>query len=184
MIRLSKITDYGILLLAHMASCKDRDHQGASNVLHVARELATDVDLPLPVVSKILKSLAREGILESHRGAKGGYSLRVDANQISVAQMIAVLEGPVAMTECAVAPGICLHEDSCSVREPWQVINRVVNNALSEITLADLTQGSVMRPSPLDQLINHSNKTSELKESTASIAPAAHAKGTEDLFDV
>lgn len=163
MIRLSKITDYGILILAHMATSRARAGDDPGRSLHAARELAEDVDLPLPVVSKILKSLARDGILESQRGAKGGYSLRVPADQISVAEMIEVLEGPVAMTECAVAAGICLHEGSCSVRDPWQLINRVIKDALDEITLADLTEGGAMNPRPLDRLIAFSQNASRDK---------------------
>ena len=107
-------------------------------MIHNARELAAQVDLPLPMVSKILKSLARKGVIESHRGAKGGYSMSARAEQLTVSQMIAVLEGPVAMTECAMSAGLCLHENTCSMRNPWQMINRVVKNALDEITLADL----------------------------------------------
>jgi FeS assembly SUF system regulator len=151
MLRLSKITDYGIVLLAHMASCGNLALNGPSRARHSARELAEDVDLPLPVVSKILKTLARGGIIESHRGAKGGYSLRDDHHEITVANMISVLEGPVAMTECSASSGSCLLEDSCSVRDPWQIINRVVNDALSEITLGDLAQGGSVTSRPLDR---------------------------------
>ncbi|MCP5041455.1 MAG: SUF system Fe-S cluster assembly regulator [bacterium] len=143
MFRLSKITDYGILLLSYMASSESPSDRG---VVHNARELAERVDLPLPVVSKILKSLAREGVIESRRGARGGYSLRPNAARMTVAQMIAVLEGPLAMTECAASTGLCLHEDTCSMRSPWRLINRVVKNALDEITLADLVHAN----DPLD----------------------------------
>jgi len=139
MFRLSKITDYGILLLSQMASEAAREGQP---VIHNARELADQVELPLPVVSKILKSLAREGLLESHRGARGGYSLTTDAEDLSVSRMISVLEGPVAMTECAASVGLCLHEDSCAMRNPWQLINHVVKSALDEISLADLVRAS------------------------------------------
>ncbi|MFT5441408.1 MAG: FeS assembly SUF system regulator [Myxococcota bacterium] len=177
MFRLSKITDYGILLLAHMASSDgsgdgdSKSNDRATGKLHTARELAESVDLPLPVVSKVLKSLARQGTIESHRGAKGGYSLRADATEITVAEMIAVLEGPVAMTECAASSGLCLHEDSCSVRDPWQVINRVVKDALSQITLADLVQTTSSGPNPLDRFIR------PLPQPSAALQP----DGTEDL---
>jgi len=129
--RLSKITDYGIVLLAHLAS-------GEREVPHAARDLANAVDLPLPVVSKVLKSLARRGLLESHRGSKGGYALSRRPSDITVAEMIAALEGPVALTECGLASAICSHEGSCAVRDPWQVINRVVQESLAQVTLADL----------------------------------------------
>lgn len=131
MFRLSKGTDYGIRILAHLA----KDEVGTT---HNAREVAEDLHLPFPMVSKVMKSLARSGVLESHRGAKGGFSLTREPGQLSVADMITALEGPVALTECQVGPSVCQHEGSCSVQEPWNVINRSVENTLSTITLSDL----------------------------------------------
>ena len=131
MIKLSRVTDYGIVLLAHFAGREDGSTRSA-------REVAQETRLPAPMVSKILKSLAREGLLLSHRGAKGGYSLARSPEEISVSEMIAALEGPIGLTECTVHPGACVQESNCHVREPWQQINQVVRNALGAITLADL----------------------------------------------
>jgi len=148
--RLSKITDYGIVLLAHLARDGAGDAGGEVDSPHNAREVAAEVDLPLPVVSKILKSLARRGILESHRGSKGGYSLVRRPEEITVSEMIAALEGPVALTECSLAPQICQHEGSCAIRDPWQVINRAVQGALDQVTLADLIDPTFPRsPTPV-----------------------------------
>jgi Rrf2 family protein len=97
------------------------------------------------MVSKILKAMAREGLLVSQRGSKGGYRLVRDPEDLSVSEMIRVLEGPVALTDCAIGPALCEHETMCAVREPWQLISRVVEKALAEVTLADLVRG---RPSP------------------------------------
>ena len=135
MFRLSKITDYGIVLLARLA----RDTEGTT---HNARELAAEVDLPAPVVSKILKLLARAEVLESRRGAKGGYALVRQPEDLTVEEMIRVLEGPVALTQCSAAPSSCEHETNCAVREPWRIISGVVEEALSTITLADLNNRS------------------------------------------
>ena len=92
----------------------------------------------MPVVSKVLKSLAREGLLASQRGSKGGYTLARPPEDISVPEMITALEGPISLTECTVHPGACSQESSCDVREPWQRINAAVHSALAKITLADL----------------------------------------------
>jgi len=134
--RLSKLTDYGIVLLAHLA--KEAIATPGPAPTHTARELASDVDLPVPVVSKLLKQLARDGVIESHRGAKGGYSLTRRPEELSVAEMIAALEGPVALTQCSIGPALCEHEVGCAVRDPWQVINQVVQYSLAGVTLADL----------------------------------------------
>jgi FeS assembly SUF system regulator len=133
MIRLSRLSDYGIVLMALLAG-----RAGADGAPHAAREVAAQAHLPLPVVSKVLKALARRGLLVSHRGAKGGFSLARPPEQITAAEMIAALEGPIGLTECAAHPGACVQEASCHVREPWQRINAAVRRALAEVTLADL----------------------------------------------
>lgn len=137
MLRLSKLTDYGIVLLAELA----REPAGGT---HNARELSEKTRLPFPVVGKVLKTLAREGILASHRGAKGGYALARPPGQISVAKVIAALEGPVTLTECGL--GTCEHEPDCSVRSPWERINRVVAETLEKVTVADLVRPADVIP--------------------------------------
>ena len=138
MFRLSKTTDYGIVLLAKLAQDPGAEPRNA-------RELAQCSDLPVPMVSKVLKALAREGLLVSQRGSKGGYRLAREPEELTVSEMIRVLEGPVALTDCAIGPALCEHETMCAVREPWQLISRVVEQALAGVTLADLVRG---RPSP------------------------------------
>jgi FeS assembly SUF system regulator len=146
MFRLSRITDYGIVLMAHLAARQpERTHN--------AREVAEETQLPAPVVSKILKALAREGLLQSQRGAKGGYALSRPAREISAAEIITALEGPIGLTECTVRPGACVQEASCHVREPWQRINSVVRDALGNVTLADLARPPGAAPAvPLSQI--------------------------------
>jgi FeS assembly SUF system regulator len=145
MIRLSRLTDYGIVLMATLA-------QSDEVTPHNARELAAEVGLPDPVVSKLLKALARGGLLQSHRGAKGGYSLARTPAEISVPEMIEVLEGPIRLTECAQHPGACAQESSCQVREPWQLINAAVYDALARISLADLAAPTTDLVIPLTSL--------------------------------
>jgi FeS assembly SUF system regulator len=142
MIRMSKLTDYGIVLLVQLATFRRQGGGTDPRASHNARELAEETHLPLPVVSKLLKILAREGILISHRGAKGGYSLARPPEELSVAEVIRVLEGPIALTECGVHPGQCAQETSCSVRAPWQRINEVIVGALREVTVAELVPGA------------------------------------------
>lgn len=130
MIRITKQTDYGIVLLTHLAA--NPEHQ------YNAPELAAEARLPLPMVSKILKLLARETLLVSHRGVKGGYSLARQPEAISMAEIIAALEGPIALTECISVEGDCSHEPLCPVRSNWRRINQAVRTALAGITLAEM----------------------------------------------
>ena len=133
MIRLSKFADYGIVLLTYMANGKDDSPQ-------TARHLSELAELPLPTVSKILKAFSRAGLLVSHRGKQGGYSLAREPTKISVAQMISAIEGPIAMTECSShAPGLCAMEQRCPVRGNWRRINEAVRLALDGLTLAVMT---------------------------------------------
>ena len=131
MIRMTKLTDYGIVLLSRLASQPNLETQ-------TARDLATCAGLPYPMASKILKALARAGLLASQRGAKGGYSLAYQPEEISVGDVIEALEGPIGITECASSPGSCEHEPTCPVRARWQEISGAVRNFLEEIPLTDL----------------------------------------------
>ena len=131
MIRMSKETDYGIILMTYFASRREE-------LTVSAREVARDVGLPFPMVSKILKVLARGKLLGSHRGARGGYSLARPGEQISVAEIIDTLEGPVAMTECIESPGECRHEPICGLRSTWEQINGLVLDSLAGISLTEL----------------------------------------------
>jgi FeS assembly SUF system regulator len=133
MFRLTKLTDYGIVLLTHFAQHPEREAQNA-------RELALETRLPLPTVGKLLKELAHEGLLVSHRGIHGGYALARKPEQISVADVIAALEGPIAITECnnTADPGLCEHESCCPVRTNWQLVNRAILQALEKISLAEM----------------------------------------------
>jgi FeS assembly SUF system regulator len=139
MLRISKLTDYGIVLLARFAAAP-RDAQLS------ARELAERAALPLPAASKMLKQLTAAGLLESLRGAKGGYRLVRAPEQITVAEIVHALEGPIALMECTAGPGHCEQEARCTVQEPWHRINRAVLDALSRVTLADLAHPSAAPP--------------------------------------
>jgi Rrf2 family protein len=109
-----------------------------------AREAAGWCGLSLPMVSKILKSLAREGIVASHRGVSGGYHLTRPAEQIPVAHVIRALEGPIAMVECAAHAGSCEQEPICPTRVSWARINREIESALERVPLSEL----IARPAP------------------------------------
>jgi FeS assembly SUF system regulator len=132
MIRLGKLTDYGLVLMSYVAKSDSRS-------LHTARELAAESKLPLPTVSKLLKVLLQSGFLASHRGTKGGYSLARDARDISVAEIISALEGPIGLTECTTdVSGLCDLEPSCPIKRNQRVISQAVRGALEKLTLADL----------------------------------------------
>lgn len=131
MLRITKEADYGVMLLAAMASRRGGE-------VHSAKEASAWTGLPLPMVSKILRTLAREGLVTSHRGASGGYSLDQRAEAITVADVIRALEGPIALVQCGTEPGVCEQESVCPTRVNWNRISKVVEGALEEVTVADM----------------------------------------------
>jgi FeS assembly SUF system regulator len=127
MLRLSKMADYGTVVMTAMIREPERSRSAA--------EIAAAIHVPVPTVSKILKILTRGGLLISLRGAKGGYLLVRPPSQISLVDIIAAMDGPIGMTECSVTPGLCTHESGCAVRANWQRINHAVIGLLRQITL-------------------------------------------------
>lgn len=135
MVRVTKLADYGILLLTCLAQ------RGTGDERHAASALAQETGLPLPTVSKLLKALGRAGILDSQRGPTGGYRLARAPERISVAQIIEALEGPISLTEC-ITHGVscCEVGPSCSTRTNWDRINAVIQAALGSISLAEMAR--------------------------------------------
>jgi FeS assembly SUF system regulator len=131
MFRLNRLTDYGVVVLTQMS----RD----PNDLRTAPQISQGTGVPLPTVAKLLNALAHEDLIQSHRGAAGGYTLKRPAEEISVAEIIQALEGPIALTACVEGS-----EDDCGVaalcpmRGNWDRVNKAIYGALSDVTLADM----------------------------------------------
>jgi FeS assembly SUF system regulator len=130
MLKMSRLTDYGTGVLAYLA--------GAGDPPHSTSEVAGHTGLSPATVSKVLKLLTRGGLVNSQRGAQGGYSLARPAREITAADVIDALEGPLALTECAQADGACDLEATCLVGGAWQRINVAIRRALGDISLAEL----------------------------------------------
>ena len=137
MLRVSKLTDYATVVMTCLAV-------GDGAVLS-AQQLAERARLETPTVSKLLKLLAQAGLVESFRGVNGGYSLAREAKDITVAEIVIALEGPIGMTECSAQSGVCDHESHCGVRVNWQRINDAVVAALQSVTLADMLKPELRR---------------------------------------
>ena len=155
MLRMSKLTDYGTLVLSELAA---RGSDSAS-----AGTVAGKTHLTLPTVSKLLKALTRSGLVVSTRGAQGGYRLARAPAEITAAEIIDALEGPVAITQCSSDEGSCTLEAFCRVGRAWQRINLSIREALDDITLADLqdVQQSVPPPNLRSHLKLPANPTVE-----------------------
>ena len=139
MLRISKLTDYGTVVLAYLAN--------APATVSSAADVAAATGIALPTVSKLLKSLGRAGLVASTRGANGGYRLAREPQAISAADVIDALEGPVSITECSASDSNCDYEDVCNVGGAWQRINVAIRRALEEVSLLDLQRANSPAPS-------------------------------------
>ena len=131
MLRISKLTDYGTVILVHLSGCEN-------SRLYSASDISDGTHLALPTVQKVLKKLARNGLVESARGADGGYRLARPAEEITAAEILDCLEGPVAITECSHDDSQCELESNCQVGGAWQLISQAIRAAMQDIRLSDL----------------------------------------------
>ena len=134
MLRISKLTDYGTVVLAYLA--------GESGKVCSAAEVAQATGIAVPTVSKLLKSLARARLVTSTRGANGGYQLSRLPGEISAASVIDALDGPVSITECSATDSHCDYEQVCNVGSAWQRINIAIRRALEDVSLSDLLRAN------------------------------------------
>jgi FeS assembly SUF system regulator len=136
MIKLSRMADYGVVVMTHLAR-----EPGA---FRTAPEIAAATALPSPTVSKILKLLANSDLLESHRGTKGGYALTRQADEVTMAEIIGAVDGPIALTDCVGSDGtVCEIEALCPTRTNWKRINDVLVQALNGVSLAEMAAPSL-----------------------------------------
>lgn len=139
MLRVSKLMDYGTLVLTHMA--------GAPKRIFSASELAASLGLGPATVAKILKLLSQSQLVYSQRGARGGYWLARPADQINIVQIIDALDDqPFGLTECTVSPGTCSVEPDCHVRSNWARINDIIRTTLEGVTVADMLTSVPAQP--------------------------------------
>lgn len=132
MLKIAKLTDYATGLMVQLSSSPERRVS--------AQQLATELGLPPPTVATLLKRLGRAGLVAAARGAGGGYSLARAPAAISLAEVVAAIEGPVALTDCALADGRCVRERDCATRAHWRAVNQRIQAALAALSLAEMAR--------------------------------------------
>ncbi len=133
MLRLSKKADYALMAMKHLARKTDASASTS------AREIAEQYDIPIELMAKVLQRLARSGLLTSHQGTRGGYTLAKTAPAISVADIIQAIDGPLTVTACSTDDEQCEQFDKCNVRDPlWRIKDRILT-ALSTCSLAEIS---------------------------------------------
>ena len=132
MLRISKLTDYGTVMLSFMAQNPGKAYNTA--------ELAHALGVSSTTASKVMKQLARHQLVQSLRGARGGYLLARLPGDISVAEVIEAMEGPIGITECVLDAGLCARENVCRARNNWQRLGMQVRQTLDKVSLADMAR--------------------------------------------
>lgn len=155
MLKISRTTDYGLLATLYLA----RKH----GEIVAAREIAGFYHLPIPMITKVLKTLHHGGLINSHRGAGGGYSFDADADQITLGNLIDALEGPWDLVECETTDddghATCAIRVACPSRRFMFGINRAVKGAFEQVTLSDLARGVMPAPTIDKTALLHASET-------------------------
>ena len=133
MLRITKQSDYGIVLMTHFAAAE-------AGKVHSTRDLAAGANLPLPTASKILKALARAGLLASHRGVKGGYALARRPEDINLREVVEAVDGPIVPSVCCLSKSPCRRQDICDVFQSVNEAFRRFCSALEERRISDLAE--------------------------------------------
>jgi FeS assembly SUF system regulator len=134
MLRLSKKADYALMAMKHLAVKTDAAGSSTS-----AREIAEQYDIPIELMAKVLQRLARRGLLTSHQGTRGGYTLSKPTAAISVADIIQAIDGPLTVTACSTEDEQCEQFTKCNVRDPlWRIKDRILS-ALATCSLAEIS---------------------------------------------
>ena len=130
MLRLSKKADYALMAMKHLAIKSSSTS---------AREIAEQYDIPIELMAKVLQRLARSGLLTSHQGTRGGYTLARSKRLISVADIIQAIDGPLTVTACSTQDEQCEQFTKCNIRDPlWRIKDRILD-ALSTCSLAEIS---------------------------------------------
>ena len=137
MLKLTKKAEYGLIALRHLA-----EMPGGSS----AKDIAVNYGIPLPLLSKILQKLAREGLLASEQGTRGGYRLARDPHEISALEVIRAIDGPIILTHCFTEHTECDQSGRCPVREPLRKVHEGILQLLENISISDLTQDGMPVP--------------------------------------
>jgi len=132
MLRLSKKADYALMAMKHLAT-----HTDAASTS--ARAIAEEYNIPLELMAKVLQRLARRGLLASHQGTRGGYTICKAPTSISVADIIQAIDGPLTVTACSTEAENCGQYSKCSVRDPlWRIKDRILA-ALATCSLQEVS---------------------------------------------
>jgi len=131
MLRISKRTEYAIIALVDMSS-------NGNDLLVTAKDLSGRYNIPREILGKVLQSLAKDNLIKSHQGVKGGYQLVVPLKDINIKSIIQTVDGPIQLVDCSVEDDCnCGQIDYCNIKSPMEFIQSELTKFFDNITLQD-----------------------------------------------
>jgi Rrf2 family protein len=152
MLRLTKKADYGLMALKYLAeqatggeageaaANSPAGHANGLGASQSAKDIAEAYHIPPQLLAKILQTLARAGLLVSHAGTNGGYSLARSPMEITAFEVIRAIDGPLFITSCITIHGACDLAGHCTIKEPLRKVNESIKDLLSGIRISDLME--------------------------------------------
>jgi Rrf2 family protein len=132
MLKLSKKVEYGLIAVKHIAVQRSGD-------ILTAKEISEKYDIPHELLSKILQRLAREKVIASYQGVKGGYTLAIDPDDLKISKLIEAIEGPQHITECMIRKDeLCNQYETCIIKDPLAKVQSNINGVFSKMTLSEI----------------------------------------------
>jgi Rrf2 family protein len=150
MLKLTKKADYGLMAMKHLA---EHANEGSCS----AKDVAEAYGIPQEALAKILQRLVKAGLLHSHHGINGGYTLARDPGMISAFEVIRVIDGPLFITSCVTVRGECGQTDRCTIREPLRRVNHSIEEVLKHISISEMreaTSSGTGEPKKLAELVS------------------------------
>jgi Rrf2 family protein len=129
MLRLSKKVEYGLIALQHLAK---------RGTVSTVREIADENDISYDLLAKIMQDLKRDGVICSYQGLRGGYTLMLAPQEISVTRVIDALENENSITECTSESECCSREAICTIKGPMHKLQETMEQVLNSVTIAQL----------------------------------------------
>ena len=133
MLKLTKKADYALMAMKHLA-------ESPAGTSRSAKDVADAFGMPPEALAKILQRLVKAGLLQSHHGINGGYTLARPAHVISAFEVIQAIDGPLFITSCVTVRGECDQSDRCNIREPLRKVNESIEAVLKRIKISHMRE--------------------------------------------
>ncbi len=124
---------YGVRILLDLA----RHENGTPRLI---RDIAESQQISEKYISRLIIDLRRAGIVRSIRGAKGGFRLAKNPREVTLLDIIEVMEGPLSIVNCVRSPGKCPRNSSCATREIWDSLNSDIRESMRKVTLQHIIE--------------------------------------------